>query len=90
MVSPRLRSRSMRRVRVRTPGGRTVTHYERSRKSIARCARCGATLNGVPRDARDLRSLPKSSKRPNRFFGGMLCHRCLEDIIKERIRSIAS
>jgi len=87
MVSPRLRSRSLKRVSVRTPGGNTVTHYRRDARVIAKCGRCGAVLNGVPRDMGDLRTLPKSSKRPNRLFGGMLCHRCLEEILKESIRS---
>jgi len=87
MVSPRLRSRSLKRIKRRTPGGRSVVHYERIKKAVAKCGRCGAPLNGVPRDIRDLRSLPKSSKRPNRAFGGVLCHRCLEEIYKEIIRS---
>ncbi len=87
MVSPRLRSRSLKRIKVRTPGRRSVTHYERETKVIARCGRCGSTLNGVPREVKDLRRLPKSSKRPNRLFGGVLCHRCLDEILKESIRS---
>jgi large subunit ribosomal protein L34e len=88
MVSPRLRSRSFKRIKRRTPGGRSVVYYERIKRSAARCGRCGALLNGVPRDIRDLRVLPKSSKRPNRAFGGMLCHKCVEEIYKEIIRSI--
>jgi large subunit ribosomal protein L34e len=87
MVSPRRRSRSLKRIKIRTPGGKSVVHYERSRKTIARCGRCGAQLNGVPRDVRDLRNLSKSSKRPNRAFGGVLCHKCLEEIYREIIRS---
>ncbi len=87
MVSPRLRSRSLKRVQVRTPGGNTVTHYRRDTRVRARCGRCGSVLNGVPRNRRDLRALPKSSKRPNRLFGGVLCHRCLEEILKDSIRN---
>jgi len=65
-----------------------VIHYERVKRAVAKCGRCGSPLGGVPRDLRDLRSMPKSSKRPNRPFGGVLCHRCLEEIYREIIRSM--
>ena len=49
MPRQRYRSRSLRRVYVRTPGGRTVIHYEKRKSLPAKCAICGAELQGVPR-----------------------------------------
>lgn len=87
MPRPRLRTRSLRRVNVRTPGGRTVVHYETKRPGPARCAICGRVLNGVPRlRPVELRKLPKTAKRPERLFGGVLCPSCLEKLLKKSIR----
>jgi large subunit ribosomal protein L34e len=88
MPRPRHRSRSLRRVQVRLPGGRTVTHYEKRRPSQARCAICGRPLNGVPRlRPVELRRLPKTAKRPERPFGGVICAACLEKLVKKTVRS---
>ena len=88
MPRPALRTRSRRRVYRRTPGGETVVHYEKRRPGPARCGICGAPLNGVPR-ARpaELRNMPLTRKRPERMFGGVLCPRCLERVLKQAVRS---
>ncbi len=52
-----------------------------------RCARCGAILNGVPIKEGERRKLPKTKKRPERMFGGVLCAKCLREILKEAVRS---
>jgi len=86
MVRPALRSRSLRRVKVRTPGGRTVTHYEKRRPGPARCARCGRPLAGVPRlRPAKMRNLSKTAKRPERPYGGVLCPSCLAELLRESI-----
>jgi len=77
----------MRRISRRTPGGRTVIHYERRENAPMRCGRCGAILNGVPIRERERRKLPKTMKRPERLFGGVLCPRCLREVLKELVRS---
>jgi len=86
MVRPMYRSRSWRRVYVRTPGGRTIVHYERRLNRPMRCGRCGAILSGVPKNEWDRRRFAKSSKRPERMFGGVLCPRCLKEVLKQEIR----
>uniref|UniRef100_A0A7J2TZH9 Large ribosomal subunit protein eL34 n=1 Tax=Ignisphaera aggregans TaxID=334771 RepID=A0A7J2TZH9_9CREN len=86
MVRPALRSRSCKRIRRRTPGSRTVTHYERRKRTLMRCARCGAILNGLPTTDHLRRNLPKTSKRPERMFGGFLCSRCLREVLKNVVR----
>jgi len=87
MPRPRYRSRSLRRVYVRTPGGRTVIHYEKRKPLPAKCAVCGAELHGVPRlRPVELRKLPKSLRRPERMYGGVICPRCLKTLLKQAIR----
>lgn len=82
MPRPYLRSRTVKRVEVHTPGGTTLMHYRRAPKGLPHCAECGATLGGIgPLST----GLSKSSKRVNRIFGGRLCHNCTAS----RFRSIA-
>ncbi len=91
MPRPTHRTYSKRRVYRRTPGGRTVVHYRSRKPGWARCALCGRPLNGVPRlRSSELRRLAKTEKRPERPYGGYLCHKCLALRLKEAIRSMAS
>ncbi|MGC9148515.1 MAG: 50S ribosomal protein L34e [Sulfolobales archaeon] len=89
MPRPMYRSRSLKRVKVRVPSGVSVIHYERRKSFVPRCARCGAILGGVPRKPSEHRKLSKTMKRPERIFGGVLCHKCLEEVLKEKIRSMS-
>lgn len=87
MVRPALRSRSLARRYVRLPGGDTVIHYRKRKPSPARCAVCGKPLNGVPRlRPVELRKLPKTMRRPERPYGGVLCPKCLRELLKKSIR----
>ncbi|BEP17510.1 50S ribosomal protein L34e [Pyrofollis japonicus] len=87
MPRPHHRTRSLRKIHVRLPGGETAVHYEKRRPSPARCAICGRPLSGVPRlRPVELRRLPKTAKRPERIFGGVICHECLEKLLKRSIR----
>ena len=84
MVRPAYRSRSLRRVKVRTPGGELKTHYEKRFSSPHRCAICGKPLNGlnvkrVKTDHEPLRSV-------SRPYGGYVCHNCLSTGIKIAVR----
>ncbi len=79
------RSRKLRRVYVRTPGGRTVVHYEKRKHDVPKCAICKRPLNGFPKlRTKDLR---KGHRPPSRIFGGYLCHQCLEKFIVEKVIS---
>ena len=87
MVAPRHRSHSLRRVFKRTPGGKTVIHYVRRKPKQARCAICGRPLAGVPREnPSKLRNMSKSSKRPERPYGGVLCNSCMRRVLIEEAR----
>ncbi|ABU82373.1 50S ribosomal protein L34e [Ignicoccus hospitalis] len=83
MVRPAYRSRSRRRVYKRTPGGKTVVHFEKRKPKAARCAICGRPLGGVPRGRPvEIRKLSKTERRPERPYGGYICHACLMKFYK--------
>ncbi|MFW5976886.1 MAG: 50S ribosomal protein L34e [Candidatus Nanoarchaeia archaeon] len=82
------RSRTLRRKDVKTPGGKTVRRYKQRKPHVAHCGRCGAKLQGIPRIRASLfAKLTKSQKRPERPYGGVLCSRCLRDVIKTDTRN---
>lgn len=73
-----LRSRSIKKVQVVTPGGRTVTHFKREKTGMQHCGKCGARLQ-----IRGTAS--KSSRRPERRFPG-LCAGCSREALKLKSR----
>ena len=87
MVSGKHKSRTMRKVFVRTPGSKTVVQYRRRNPAKAQCSSCGKQLAGVPRALPSrMRNMPKTSKRPQRPFGGVLCSSCSRKEIIKRAR----
>ncbi len=87
MVRRALRSRSLKRTQRKVPGGRTVTHYKMEKPSVARCAKCGKELKGVPKGRpSEIRKLPKSQRRPSRPYGGNLCSECMREVFREKVR----
>lgn len=87
MVEGRRRSRTLRRIHVRTPGNRNVVHYAERKKSRPHCSTCGAELHGIKAmTPKQMHSVPKSKKRPERPYGGVLCSACMrrQIIIKAR------
>jgi large subunit ribosomal protein L34e len=87
MTAGRFKSRSWRRVKVKTPK-RLITHYERKKPKRAVCAICKKELHGIPRAfPKELQSMAKTKKRPERPYGGYLCSECLRKIMKEKARN---
>lgn len=87
MPAGKHKSGSLREVKKKTPGGRNVTHYERRKPSKAQCGMCGVQLSGVPRATKaELASIPKTSKRPERPFGGVLCSACMRRVVIQENR----
>lgn len=73
---------------VRTPGGRTVERHMRRKPSKAVCAGCGLELKGVPRELPvKMANLPKTHKRPERPYGGVLCSSCMRSKLKDAARA---
>lgn len=94
MVRGMFKSRTFRRVSVKTPGGKTVMHYRKRKPSKAICGACGAILKGVPRERPyKMQNMPKSAKRPERPYGGVLCTKCTRVVVtakaKERFKNLS-
>ena len=89
MVSGMHKSRTFRRVPKKTPGGRVVLHHVLRKPKAAHCAKCKDALKGVPRERPiKMQKMAKTTKRPERPFGGVLCSKCLRQQIKDKARKI--
>ncbi len=87
MPSPKHRSRSLRRVFVRT-ASKVNLHYRKRKPEKAKCPECGTVLKGVARvRATKLKTLPKTEKRSSRKFAN-LCSSCSRKKLIETARNI--
>ncbi len=87
MPRPSKRSRSLRRVHVRIPSGKSKLVYKKRSPGKAKCGSCGIVLQGVPnKRVTYIKNMPKSQKRPERKFGGVLCAKCTKKEIKRITR----
>ena len=67
------KTHSLRRRKVRLPGGRLSIHYKERRPKQARDPITRELLHGVPNlNQSDIGKIPKSQRRPNRPYGGVL------------------
>ncbi len=82
------RSKSKRKVFVKTPGGgKPKVHYRQRKPKKLTCSECGQELHGIPRLTRTkFKNLPKTKKRPQRPYGGVLCSKCTRKKIIEKVR----
>ena len=84
---PRFSSGVFRKSQRKTPGGRTVVHYDYKLHSKHICAICHEFLHGKPRvRPAEMKNLAKSERKPERPFGGMLCPRCSRRVISLRAK----
>ncbi len=91
MPAGRFKSRTFRRVHVKTPGGTTVTHYKRRKPKKAHCARCGKVLAGTPHVLpKKLKKISKTWKRPERPYGGVLCGTCMKQLMLKNAQAEAA
>ncbi len=89
MPAGKYKSRSLRRIFVRTPGSRVTVHYRARKPKKAHCAQCGVQLAGVPRGGpAAISKLPKTQKRPERPYGGVLCSGCTKRLLQLRARGV--
>ncbi len=87
MVRGQYKSRTFNRIKLRTPGGRNIIHYTKKKPARAQCAECGQYLQAVARGNKTtIRKLPKTKRRPERPYGGVLCSPCTRNLIKSKIR----
>ena len=81
------RSRSLRRISVKTPGARVVVHHRKRKPKGASCGNCRAILKGTPRERPyKMMTMAKTMKRPERPYGGVLCSRCMRSHFKQQAR----
>lgn len=79
MVEGAKKSRTFRRIHKKTANGSKIV-YEPRKPSKAVCGNCGMILPGVPHERPTrMARIPKTSKRPERPFGGVLCTKCMRD-----------
>jgi large subunit ribosomal protein L34e len=88
MPAGKHKSRSLRKVFKKTPGGRNVIHYEARNPKSHKCASCANELHGIPRlSAKKMEKAPKTEKRPERPYGGYLCSACTRKKLISELRS---
>ncbi|MCF7866534.1 50S ribosomal protein L34e [Candidatus Woesearchaeota archaeon] len=86
MAQHKTKSRTFARVKVRTVSG-TKTRFDRRKPSLGVCPVTGETLKGVPRvNAGEMKKIAKSSRRPERPFGGVLSSKATRAIMKDKAR----
>lgn len=72
-------SSAVRKIKRRTMKGTKTVYIRRKANPSAVCMACGARLGGMGKGM-------KTESRPERKFGGALCHRCTGEIIKYSTR----
>ena len=87
MVFGKFKSKKLRRIKVKTPKGRVVTHLRQKLKGPTLCAITGEKLRGIKRGTKtSFKNLNKSQKRVSRAFGGYMSHIALKaKILKEQV-----
>ena len=89
MPAGKHKSGRFRKVFVRTPGSKTVVQHRRRKPGKTKCRDCGKVLAGVPHDlASKTKNLPKTHKRPERPYGGVLCSKCMRVVMKAQARTV--
>lgn len=79
----------IKKIKIKTPGGRIVIREKKRRPKAALCARCKKPLSGVVRDIPSkIKKLSKTERRPSRIYGGYLCLDCTKELLRERARVI--
>ena len=81
------KSGRLRKIAVKTPGGKVKVHYRERKPSRAICGSCKKALAGVPRElASKMSNMPKTAKGPERPYGGVLCSKCMRLLMQKRAR----
>lgn len=83
MPRPAYRSRSLRRVMVKTPGSRTVIHYEKRPLGAPRCPITGLVIGGM--NGKIYRTGVKI-RAPSRPYGGVYSHKVIARAIRLAVR----
>ena len=87
MLPAKTKSRSFRRKQVRVTSRTTQVYLRRTPKQPT-CAVTGEKLQGVPRrTTTQLKNMPKTMKRPQRPFGGVLSSKAARAVHRKKARN---
>ena len=87
MPAGKHKSGRYRKIFVKTPGGKTNVHFRERKPSKAVCGNCNKPLPGVPRERpAKMANMPKTMKRPERPYGGVLCSSCTKKLLQQKAR----
>jgi|TARA_Y100000310_G_C20471100_1_gene710074 large subunit ribosomal protein L34e len=85
MVQGKEKSRSKRRVFIKTPGGKKKKHLRIRKPSPLSCTECGKRLHGIPKlIPSKFRNLAKTKKKASRPYSN-LCSSCMRKKILSKI-----
>ena len=88
MPQPNTRSRSLRKIFVKTTTKNTI-HYKYRKPKAAHCSKCKAILKGVARERPyKMKKMAKTKKRPTRPYAGVLCSKCMRAKFSEKAKSL--
>ena len=89
MPAGKHKSGRFRKIFVRTPGSKVVVHHRERKPSKAICGNCKTQLSGVPRERpAKMANMPKTAKRPERPYGGVLCSFCTKKLLINKARAV--
>jgi len=89
MPQPHLRSRSKKRYKTKSPGGKSQTHYKKEIMKTPKCCVCGNPIAGTSHlSTVETRKLNRSKRKVERPYGGQLCHNCIKKALKQTARNI--
>ena len=86
MPAGKHKSRTFIRVFVRNISGKAIKHFRKRKTKKKPCSECGKVLMGVPHKIQSkFNTLPKTKKRPERPYGGVLCSSCMREKIRSQV-----
>ena len=86
MPAGKHKSRTLRRVFVKSPSGNVKIHYRKRKLKAKTCESCGKQLSGIAKLINSkFKNLPKTKKRPSRPYGGKLCSNCMRKKIISQV-----
>ncbi len=87
MLQPQ-KTRSLRRIKTKLPGGRLTIHYKRRKSSRPRVSGKAQFVFGVPHLVnKKFKKLSKSQKRPSRPYGGVLSSQQMREKVIEKFNT---
>jgi large subunit ribosomal protein L34e len=89
MVAGKHKSRTLKKIFVKVPGNTVKIHRRKRKPNRPICAVYGTPLQGVARELPSkMGNIPKTKKRPERPYGGVLSSKAMRAKMKEKARNL--